>query len=663
MEENTIPSGADDKTKPQEIETQQAGDQESSEQVESKENEVQESASEQIPDKVDEPIEVEAVEKRNEISKEINISELSIDALVDLLSNVTTRDDWFKNHKQIQSINSVFEEKFQADLEINKQSFIKEGGNEIDFYFKPEYKKKFDQIGYDYREKRRNHYKSQEATQKVNLEKKKAIIEEIKNLINIEQNINTIYNSFRALQESWYNTGPIPRADNQNIWETYKHHVERFYDFLHLNRELRDLDFKHNYEEKLKIIEQAEALQQVPDIVRASRDLNTLHQLWKNDLGPVAKEHSEDLWNRFQEASRVIQSKRQTYQKDMVGAMKENLEKKETLLKEMKSLTESPLDTHKAWQNAINKYNKLREDFKTIGYVPAKESKATWQEFRDIGREFMRLKNVFYKEQKKEYDQNIDGKKALIEKSKAIVESETWESRVQEMKDLQKEWRGVGFVPRKLDNKLWDEFSEVQKIFFDRLKTGFQHLSSEQEAMQKEKLAQIDKLKTFTFSSDIKVLKEEYNNFWDTWKAISRLDTGNQGKINYSFSNALLAGVKKVELDKDAKNEVLINLNALILQGDSKRLQQELQTARTNVSTLKAELTQLENNLAFFSNSSSENPLFKNVEKQIKSCQNKIDKATEDHIRLKQIRNSQEKSAKKAAENVEQDNEESSEEN
>ena len=663
MEENTIPSGADDKTKPQEIETLQAGDQESSEQVESKENEVQESASEQIPDKVDEPIEVEAVEKRNEISKEINISELSIDALVDLLSNVTTRDDWFKNHKQIQNINSVFEEKFQADLEINKQSFIKEGGNEIDFYFKPEYKKKFDQIGYDYREKRRNHYKSQEATQKVNLEKKKAIIEEIKNLINIEQNINTIYNSFRALQESWYNTGPIPRADNQNIWETYKHHVERFYDFLHLNRELRDLDFKHNYEEKLKIIEQAEALQQVPDIVRASRDLNTLHQLWKNDLGPVAKEHSEDLWNRFQEASRVIQSKRQTYQKDMVGAMKENLEKKETLLKEMKSLTESPLDTHKAWQNAINKYNKLREDFKTIGYVPAKESKATWQEFRDIGREFMRLKNVFYKEQKKEYNQNIDGKKALIEKSKAIVESETWESRVQEMKDLQKEWRGVGFVPRKLDNKLWDEFSEVQKIFFDRLKTGFQHLSSEQEAMQKEKLAQIDKLKTFTFSSDIKVLKEEYNNFWDTWKAISRLDTGNQEKINYSFSNALLAGVKKVELDKDAKNEVLIDLNALILQGDSKRLQQELQTARTNVSTLKAELTQLENNLAFFSNSSSENPLFKNVEKQIKSCQNKIDKATEDHIRLKQIRNSQEKSAKKAAENVEQDNEESSEEN
>jgi len=264
---------------------------------------------------------------------------------------------------------------------------------------------------------------------------------------------------------------------------------------------------------------------------------------------------------------------------------------------------------------------------------------------------------------KKEYNQNIDAKKALIEKSKAIVESETWESRSQEMKDIQKEWRVVGFVPRKIDNKLWGDFSEVQKTFFDRLKSGFQRLTSEQEAMQKEKLAQIEKLKAFTFSTDIETLKEEYNNFWDTWKAISRLDTGNQEKINYSFSNALLAGVKKVELDNEMKSEILMDLNALILQGDSKRLQQELQTARTNVSSLKAELTQLENNLAFFSNSSSENPLFKNVEKQIKTCQNKIDKATEDYIRLKQIRNSQEKSAKEVSGKSEQETEESTEDN
>tara|TARA_B110000459_G_C16610637_1_gene495915 strand:- start:704 stop:2650 length:1947 start_codon:yes stop_codon:yes gene_type:complete len=648
MEENTIRSGADDQTKPQKKETKQEEVSESSEQAD-----INEVTSVKLEEKN------VYSEKKNQLPDQIDLSKLSIDSLINLFSDVTSSENWLKTSKQIQDITNAFEEKFLNDLNSNKKIFIDEGGNEIDFYFKPKYKEEFDQIGYDYRKKRRDHYKSQEATYRVNLEKKIAIIEEIKNLINVEQNINTIYNSFRALQESWYNTGPIPRADNQNIWETYKHHVERFYDFLHLNRELRDLDYKHNYKEKIKIIVQAEALQHIPDILKASHELNTLHKLWKNDLGPVAKEHSEDLWKRFQEASRVIQSKRHAYQKDMVGAMRENLVKKKSLLKEMKSLTESQLDNHKTWQNAINQHNKLREEFKKIGYVPAKESKATWQEFREIGREFMRQKNVFYKDQKKDYNQNIDLKKALIEKSKTIIESENWESLSQEMKEIQKEWRVIGFVPRKLDNKLWIEFSDVQKIFFDRLKSGYQRLSSEQEAMQKEKLVQIEKLKAFTFSPDIETLKEEYHNFWDTWKAISRLDTGDQEKINLSFSNTLIDGVKNVKLNNKDKSEILIDLNALILQGDSKRLQQELNKVRTTISVLKTELIQLENNLTFFSNSSSENPLFKNVEKQIKSCQNKIDKATEVYIRLKQIRNSQEKSAK----NVAQETEGSTEEN
>jgi hypothetical protein len=648
MEENTIRSGADDQTKPQKKETKQEEVSESSEQTD-----INEVTSVKLEEKN------VYSEKKNQLPDQIDLSKLSIDSLINLFSDVTSSENWLKTSKQIQDITNAFEEKFLNDLNSNKKIFIDEGGNEIDFYFKPKYKEEFDQIGYDYRKKRRDHYKSQEATYRVNLEKKIAIIEEIKNLINVEQNINNIYNSFRALQESWYNTGPIPRADNQNIWETYKHHVERFYDFLHLNRELRDLDYKHNYKEKIKIIVQAEALQHIPDILKASHELNTLHKLWKNDLGPVAKEHSEDLWKRFQEASRVIQSKRHAYQKDMVGAMRENLVKKESLLKEMKSLTESQLDNHKTWQNAINQHNKLREEFKKIGYVPAKESKATWQEFREIGREFMRQKNVFYKDQKKDYNQNIDLKKALIEKSKTIIESENWESLSQEMKEIQKEWRVIGFVPRKLDNKLWIEFSDVQKIFFDRLKSGYQRLSSEQEAMQKEKLVQIEKLKAFTFSPDIETLKEEYHNFWDTWKAISRLDTGDQEKINLSFSNTLIDGVKNVKLNNKDKSEILIDLNALILQGDSKRLQKELNKVRTTISVLKTELIQLENNLTFFSNSSSENPLFKNVEKQIKSCQNKIDKATEVYIRLKQIRNSQEKSAK----NVAQETEGSTEEN
>ena len=642
MEENTILSNVEEQNTPQENETSK---------TEGKKELVTVS---KTAIKVVKKTKVKSEEtehnKENDLSfPEVDLSSLTLEALIDKFELIVSGERWIKHHNDVQTINKLFEEKFQKDLETQKKSFTDGGGNEIDFFYKPEYKKRFDEIGYDYRKKRREHYKDQEVTQKVNLERKQALIEEIKNLINIDQNINTIYKTFRTLQENWYNIGMVPRTESQNLWETYKHHVEKFYDFLHLNRELRDLDYKHNYEEKLKIIEQAEILQEVGDVLRASRDLNILHQLWKNDLGPVAKEHRDVLWARFQEASKVIQVKRQAYQKDMVGAMKENLYSKETLLKEMKTLSEPAPKNHKEWQNAINRFNTLRDQFKGVGYVPAKESKTTWQKFREIGREFMQLKNVFYKDQKKEYNQNIDKKKNLIQTSKEILESETWDSKTQEMKDIQSQWRTIGFVPRKLDNKFWTEFSDIHKVYFDRLKSGYQKLSPEQETLHKEKLNHIEKLKAAKFSNNLDTLKKEYLDYWDSWQAFSRLDSSKDEKMNLSFSNTLLAVVKKVAIEKKAKKEVLNDLNLLILQSDPDRLQQELQEARTIVNSLKSELTQLENNLEFFSNSSSENPLFKNVEKQIKSCQNKISKAQEDYIRLKQVKNSQDKSARKTS--------------
>ena len=642
MEENTILSNVEEQNTPQENETSK---------TEGKKELVTVS---KTAIKVVKKTKVKSEEtehnKENDLSSpEVDLSSLTLEALIDKFELIVSGERWIKHHNDVQTINKLFEEKFQKDLETEKKLFMDGGGNEIDFFYKPEYKKRFDEIGYDYRKKRREHYKDQEVTQKVNLERKQALIEEIKNLINIDQNINTIYKTFRTLQENWYNIGMVPRTESQNLWETYKHHVEKFYDFLHLNRELRDLDYKHNYEEKLKIIEQAEILQEVGDVLRASRDLNILHQLWKNDLGPVAKEHRDVLWARFQEASKVIQVKRQAYQKDMVGAMKENLYSKETLLKEMKTLSEPAPKNHKEWQNAINRFNTLRDQFKGVGYVPAKESKTTWQKFREIGREFMQLKNVFYKDQKKEYNQNIDKKKNLIQTSKEILESETWDSKTQEMKDIQSQWRTIGFVPRKLDNKFWTEFSDIHKVYFDRLKSGYQKLSPEQETLHKEKLNHIEKLKAAKFSNNLDTLKKEYLDYWDSWQAFSRLDSSKDEKMNLSFSNTLLAVVKKVAIEKKAKKEVLNDLNLLILQSDPDRLQQELQEARTIVNSLKSELTQLENNLEFFSNSSSENPLFKNVEKQIKSCQNKISKAQEDYIRLKQVKNSQDKSARKTS--------------
>ena len=327
----------------------------------------------------------------------------------------------------------------------------------------------------------------------------------------------------------------------------------------------------------------------------------------------------------------------------------------------MQNILDQDLETHNAWQNALKRFNTLREEFKTIGYVPAKESKASWKSFREVGTEFMRKKNIFYKEQKKTFNINIESKKKLIAQSKEILELENWNSKIQEMKDIQKEWKNIGFVPRKLNNSLWKEFSEVQKEYFDRLKSGYQRLTSEQEDVLKEKTALLEKIKKQDFTPEVETIKKEYFEQWEIWNDLGSLDPKNEPKMNQSFSNALMQRIKNSGLKKEDLNLVINALQTSLLENDPERLEKELRSVRSLLSNLKSELTQLENNLEFFSNSSSENPLYKSVEKQIQSCQKKIDKAHKEYISLKQIKNAQEKLAREAAEENTADNQESAE--
>ena len=234
------------------------------------------------------------------------------------------------------------------------------------------------------------------------------------------------------------------------------------------------------------------------------------------------------------------------------------------------------------------------------------------------------------------------------------MEDPAWDSKVQEMKNIQKEWKGVGFVPRKLDNKLWAEFSEVHKTFFDRIKSGYQHLNEEQEALKKKKTAQIDKLNTTEFSDDPEQLIADLASLWEQWNSMDKIGGQTELELNKKFTSSLSKVISGLSLDKKTQKDVQLKLDALLLQNDPNKLQKQLNEVRGNLDKLKNERTQLENNLEFFSVSSSENPLYKNVEKQINSCQKKIDKAQEEYIRLKQIKNAQIKLANQEIEQTEQ---------
>src|SRR5690606_18482574 len=307
---------------------------------------------------------------------------MSLEALTAELERLVKNEkvQAIKNH--VDAIKREFDSQFNDLLEEKKADFLSDGGNEIDFYYTSPIQKQFKTIYKDYRNKLSEHRKKLDQNLKQNLADKLQIIEEIKGLLNVEENINTTYKHFKELQERWRQTGPIPRDKYNNAWNSYHHHVEMFYDFLHLNRDLRDLDFKHNLDKKLKIIERAEELAKDPDIIRAFRELQELHKMWKEELGPVDREHREAIWERFKAATKIINDRRQTYYQELDKSYEKNLETKLDIINRINDINNQETKSHGAWQNKIKIVEALRNDFFNAGKVPIKVNEATWAKFK-----------------------------------------------------------------------------------------------------------------------------------------------------------------------------------------------------------------------------------------------------------------------------------------
>ena len=558
-----------------------------------------------------------------EVKEETDYGTYEIPKLLAELEKLCKEENWNSQNKKIQGIIHLFELKFQTELQNKKEEFIKEGGNEIDFYYRPKHKVDFDDNVKEYKQKKRKFFQEREQLQKLNLDRKLEIIESLKELINVDENVNTTYKRFKELHESWHKTGPVPRAQSNNLWQTYKHHTEIFYDFLHLNRELRELDFKHNYQEKIKIIEEAEKLSKIEDVLKASRDLNTLHRLWKNDLGPVGKEHGDELWKRFQEASHIIHSRRQEFDKEYDNIIEDNLKKKKAILKKMEGIRDNLPKNHNEWHNTINLFNKIRQEFQDIGQVPKANSKASWNKFRTVSREINHQKNIFYKSQKSEQKNNIDLKKNLIEEVKDILEKENWKDLNDRMKNIQKDWRDIGFVPRKLSNVLWEEFKAVCNLYFDRVKSGYQKINEAEAAAYNVKNEFVENLKTLSLPTEIQSLKVFYSERWKQFNDLGALTGSADKKLLADLSKVFASLIEKSNLEKSDKEESKTYIKLLLIENNEDELNQEIQNIRRKTDEINGEIRQLENNLEFFSNTSSENPLIKEVSSKIEDLKSR----------------------------------------
>lgn len=512
-----------------------------------------------------------------------------------------------KSH--VDEIKSEFNAKFSELLEEKKEEFINEGGSEIDFYYSTPIKKQFNSVYKDYKSSLNAYYKTLETNLKTNLENRLRIIEEIKGLINVEENINTTYKHFKDLQEEWRNAGSIPRDKYNTAWNTYHHHVEIFYDFLHLNRDLRDMDFKHNLEQKLKIIERAEELAKDDNTNRSFRELQVLHKMWKEDLGPVDKEQREVIWKRFSIASKTIHDKRQSYYNDLDKAHEANLVRKEEIIAKIDNITQDQGNAHQAWQKKIKAMETLRQDFFNAGKVPIKVNEATWSKFKTAVRAFNKNKNNFYKNLKKDQFNNLQKKQELIKIAEDHKDSDDFEAVTALMKKIQSDWKNIGHVPRKDSDKVWNQFKGACNHFFDRFHAERKSENQELYEAFDKKTKLLDTLKTVE-SPDLNTIKEKISE----WKTIGHVPQ-NKRYIEGKFNKALDELFNKLKMDK-AEIEMLKfenKLDTLAQPNDTRLLDNEHNFIRKKIDEVKGDINQLENNLQFFSNIDETNPLVKDV--------------------------------------------------
>lgn len=556
----------------------------------------------------------------------LDYNELTLEKLVGEIQRLVRNEKVQAIRKHVEGIKSEFDLKFQDHLEQKKEEFLTNGGNEIDFKYSSVAKRQFNEVYSEYREKRNQHYKNLEKDLKNSLANRLSIIEELKGLVNMEEDINTTYKSFKDLQDKWRAAGPIPRVNYNDVWRTYHHHIEIFYDFLHLNRELRDLDFKNNLEEKQKLIARAEGLAEEHDLNKAFRELQTLHKIWKEDIGPVSKEHRDGIWERFGNATRALHQRRQEYFKDLDKVYEENLVRKKDLITKIETLSNDIATSHRGLQLQMKELETLREAFFKAGKVPQKDNEKTWTAFKTTVRSFNRNKNAFYKNLKKDQQENLDKKQSLLELANSLKDSEDWDMATAEMKRVQSEWKKIGHVPRKYSDSIWSDFKNACNHYFKRLHASKNKTHEGEVDNYEQKKSCLEKLKVYELQGDTEADISYIKELIKEWRAIGKVPFTKKN-INSKFNTILDALFKKLEISSQ-ESELLKygnKIQQLARADNDQAISKERTFIKRKIHESKNEIRQLENNLEFFSEASEDNPLVQDVIRKIERNKEALD--------------------------------------
>ena len=505
---------------------------------------------------------------------------------------------------EVEYLKSSFYKLHVAEREAKLKAYLDAGGDPEQYQYTPdEQEEAFKAEMGIIKEKRAKVFKEQEAEKQENLTKKLAIIDRIKAMVTTPDEANKNYKEFKALQEQWREIKNVPADKANELWRNYQLYVEQFYDMLRLNSEAREYDFKKNLELKTALCEAAEKLADEEDVISAFHQLQKLHQEYR-EIGPVAKEQREEIWNRFKAASSVINKRHQQHFEGVRAKEEDNLARKTVLCEKVEAIAAEENKGSGDWEKHTKQIIDIQTEWKTIGFAPQKMNVKIFERFRAACDDFFGRKAAYFKGLKETFKENAEKKRALIEKAKELQSSTEWKSTSDKFIALQKEWKTIGMVPKKLGDQLWEEFLAACNTFFEaRNAAGAGARGEERENLEK-KLGIIEQLKALATETGEEVA-EKVQKLVDEYNAVGHVPYKEKDKL-YKEYHAVLDKLYKdlnISVAKRKLNNFKQNLKSVAERGEN-ALDNERTRLFRQYENLKSEIQTYENNLGFLNASS-----------------------------------------------------------
>ena len=558
-------------------------------------------------------------EDQSEVVVEYQIAGKSKAELVDMLAFLLEQDLVADIRHHVEEIKTAFYKLHRAQVDKVKQSEEVEQQDVEVVADADELRLK--QLLKLYRERRDRATAESEKVKEENYRLKLEIIEELKSLISSEETINVTFNRFRELQARWKEIGQVPQAKVNDLWETYNLHVERFYDFVNINKELRDLDLKKNLEAKTALCDTAEALAEQDNVIEAFHKLQKLHDQWR-EIGPVAADQKEALWERFKAASSIINRRHQEHFESIKQEQLNNLERKVALCEAAEALVATAPTSHKDWNKASERLMELQTEWRTIGFAPKRDNTKIYDRFRAACDRFFELKHAFYAEVKGDMEQNLALKQALCEAAEALQESEDWKQATERLLELQAEWKKIGSVSRRHTESIWLRFRAACDRFFERKSAHFAGIEDQFAQNLAKKQALIEEMNSADISMGGYDTIKEYQR---RWSEIGFVPIKHKDEIQKLYKQAvdrLFAIVRGADREQNL-NRFKERVNSLKQSGD-RRLRSEREKLYNRVRQLEQEVATLENNIGFFSKSKGAEAMIAEVKDKIAKTKREI---------------------------------------